>query len=198
VGFVIVLPVVTAIGAVLVLLLIAPNAPRIESIEFPLPARPGSGREPGAEQIIESRPRILNREPSGLGITLGVTGVAVQCLMLAWWNLSPIGYPLLATSVLRHAGSIAGGVLFFVLGHRMVTAAAELLLRFPYNSIIVLINDTVRGAVAHATAARTEGRGLAGPRRVVAAVAGTDVRGSAQSLIREWAAAQLSDTATPD
>lgn len=187
VSFVIVLPFVTAIWAVLALLLIAPNGPRIESAEFSLPARADSGREVQAEQIIESRPRMLKSESPGLGIALGITGVAVQCLMLSWWNLSSIGYPLLATSIIRHTGSIAGGILFFVLGNHMVTTAAELLLRIRYDSVLVLIDDTENGVVARAAAVRTESRGLAGVRHVVAAVGGTDVRESAETLIREGA-----------
>ena len=186
-GFVTLLPFVTAIWAGLTLLLIAPNGLRIESVEFPLPAGAEDGREPPAEEITESRPRMLGREPAALGMTLGITGVAVQCLMLSWWNLSYVGYPLLATSIVRHLGSIAGGILFFVLGNRMVTAAAELLPHYQYDSILVLIDDTGHGAMARAAGVRTESRGLTGPRHVLAAVGGVHVRESAQRLIRERA-----------
>ncbi|MGH7523304.1 MAG: hypothetical protein ACREK8_03270, partial [Gemmatimonadales bacterium] len=184
-GFVAVLPFVTALGAVLALLLIASHSPRIESVEFSLPTRLGSHHGVQPEQIIESHPRLLHSESPAVGMTLGVIGVAVQCLMLLWWNLSYIGYPLLVTSIVRDAGSIAGGVVFFVLGHRMVTTAGELLLRFQYDSILVLIDDTGHGPAARAAAVRTESPGLAGPRRVVATVGGNYARESAERLIRE-------------
>ncbi len=182
-GFVTLLPFVTAVWAALTLLLITPNGPRIESVEIPLPAR----AEPRPDQIIESRPRLLGREPTALGMSLGITGVAVQCLMLPWWNLSYVGYPLLATSIVRHVGSIAGGVLFFVLGNRMMASAAELLPRFQYDSILVLIDESGHGMVARAAEVRTESLGLAGPRHVVAAVGSVHARESAERLVRERA-----------
>jgi hypothetical protein len=105
--------------------------------------------------------------------------------MLWWWELSPIDYPLPATSIIRHAGSIAGGVLFFVVGGRMVVAATKLLLVFRYESTLVLIDTDGHGMVARAAAVRTESLGPMGPRHIVAAVGGSYVRESAQSLIRE-------------
>jgi hypothetical protein len=179
-SFVITLPFVTAIWAVLGLMLIGSSGPRIESEELPLQAGADPGRDLREDRIIESRPVMLDREPPGLGLTLGVTGVAVQCLMLRWWNLSPIDYPQRATSILRHAGSIAGGAVFFVVGGRMVAAAAKQLLVFRYESMLILIDP---GIVARAAAIRTESLGLTGPRHVVAAVGGSYVRESALSLI---------------
>ena len=179
-GFVAVLPFVTGLGAVLALLLIASHSPRVESVEFPI-----AQRVPDT-QIIEGRPRLLQSESPALGNTLGVTGVAVQCLMLLWWNLSYIGYPLLATSIIRHAGAIAGGLVFFMLGHRMVATARALLLRFQYDSILVVVDDSAGGTVARAAAVRTESFGIDGPRRVIAAVGGSYARESAERLIREW------------
>lgn len=184
-AFVAVLPFVTALAAVLALLLIASHTPRIESVEFPLPIGVDAHRDPPAEQIIESRPRLLKSESPVLGITLGVIGVAVQCLILWWWNLSYLGYPMLATSIIRDAGAISAGILFLVLGNRMVTMAAELLLRFQYDSILVLVDPASQGPVVRAAAARTESRGLAGPRRLVAVVGGSYARESAERLLRE-------------
>jgi hypothetical protein len=185
-GFVVVLPFATAIWAGLALLLVGSNRLRIESVEFPRPTLVESGGEMVAEEIIESPPRLLYWEPPGLGLALGATGVAVQCLMLSWWSLSYIGYPLLATSIIRDSGSLAGGILFFVLGHRMVIAAAELLLRVQYDSTLVLIDEADNGIVARAAGVRTESRGPGGPRRVIAAVGGTHVRESAEKLVRSF------------
>ncbi len=175
-AFVTLLPFVTAIWAVLVLLLLAPNGLRIESEEFPASAPAG--------EIIETPPRLLGREPPALGLSLGITGVAVQCLMPVWWNLSYVGYPLIATSIVRHLGSIAGGILFFVLGNRMTEAAAALLLHFHYDSILVLVDQSGGTTVARAAGVRTESRGPRGPRHVIAAVGGVHVRESAERLLR--------------
>lgn len=182
-GFVTLLLFVTAIWAALGLMLIGADVPRIESVEWPLSAQAGSNQAPYAGQIIESTPVLLKGELAGLGVTLGVLGVMVQCLMLSWWDLSPIGFPLLATSLLRHTGSIAAGILFFVLGDRMLAAAADLLLSFRYESLLVLIDDAGDGRVARASAIRTESRGLTGPRRILAAVGGPHVRDSALSTV---------------
>ena len=182
-GFVTVLPFVTAIWAALVLLLIGLDVPRIESVEWRLPVRAGSSQALRAEQIIESRPVLLKQQLDGLGAILGMLGVMVQCLMLSWWDLSPVGFPLLATSIIRHTGSIAGGILFFVLGDRMVAAAAELLLSFRYESLLVLIDDASEGMIARAAAIRTESRGLTGPRHILAAVGGPHVRETAFSAV---------------
>lgn len=178
--FVITLPFVTAIWAVLGLMLIGSGGPRIESEDLPLEAGAEYRRNLQEEQFIESRPAILDREPPGLALTLGATGVAVQCLMLWWWNLSPIDYPLRATTIIRHAGSIAGGGVFFVVGGRMVVAAVKLLLVFRYESMLVLVDQ---GTVARAAAVRTVSLGLTGSRHVVAAVGGSYVREIAQTLI---------------
>lgn len=184
-SFVLMVPFVTAVWAVLGLMLIGSVGPRIESAELPLPAGAEHSRDLREQQIIESRPDALEREPAGLGLTLGATGVAVQCLMLWWWNLSPIDYPLGATSIIRHAGSIAGGIVFFVIGGRMVAAATKLLLVFRYESMLILIDADGHGMVARAAAVRTESLGLTGPRHVVAAVGGSYVRESAQRLMRD-------------
>jgi hypothetical protein len=186
-SFVITLPFVTAIWAVLGLMLISSAGPRIESEELPLPARVQPIRDLPDEPIIESRPGMLDREPPGLALTLGATGIAVQCLMLWWWNLSPIDFPLRTTSIVRHAGSIAGGMVFFVVGGRMVAAATKLLLVFRYESMLILIDGTAHPVVARAAEVRTESLGLYGPRHVVAAVGGSYVRDSAPALIRERA-----------
>lgn len=183
-SFVIALPFVTAVWAVLGLMLIGSSGPRIESEELPLPAGMVQLLHLQQEQVIESRPAMLDRESPGLGLTLGATGVAVQCLLLSWWNLSPIDYPLRATSIIRHAGSIAGGALFLLVGGRMVAAAAKLLLIFRYESMLILIDAASHPIVARAAAVRTESLGLGGPRHVVAAVGGSYVRESAPSLIR--------------
>ena len=182
-GFVTVLPLVTAVWAVLGLMLLGSDGPRIEPFEWRLPARAGSSQAPGDGPIIESRPRLLQRMPDAVGLALGAVGVLVQCLMLSWWDLSPLGFPLVATSIIRHTGSIAGGILFFVLGDRMLTAAAELLLRFRYESLLILIDGTRDGMVARAAALRTESRGLTGSRYILAAVGGPHVRESALSTI---------------
>jgi hypothetical protein len=183
--FVITLPFVTAIWAVLGLMLIGSAGPRIESEELPLPARAEQGRDPPEDEIMESRPGMLEREPPGLALALGVTGVVVQCLMLWWWNLSPIDYPLRATSIIRHAGSITGGIVFFVVGSRMVASATKLLLVFRYESTLIMFDTTDEGMLARAAEIRTESLGLTGPRHVVAAVGGSYVRESAPKLIRE-------------
>ncbi len=181
--FVILLLFVTAIWAALALLLIPSDGLRIESVELPLSAGAASRQALRAEQIHEVRPLMLPREIDGPGVTLGMLGVMVQCLMLSWWELSPIGFPLLATSIIRHAGSIAGGILFFVLGDRMLTAAAELLRRWRYESLLILIDDVGDGMVARAAAIRSESRGLTGPRHILAAVGGPHVRDSALATL---------------
>ena len=144
-SFVAVLLFAATVWAALSLMLIAPGGPRIESVEFRLDGRAVTGGQLALGQLIESHPVLLGREPPGLGLTLGILGVATQCLLLPWWNLSSIGYPLLATSIVRHAASIVGGVIFFVLGHRMVATAADLLLSFRYESTLVFIEDTDDG-----------------------------------------------------
>jgi hypothetical protein len=182
-SFVIVLPLVTALWAVLGLMLLGSAGPRIESAEFSSAAGAAQNRDRREEEFIETRPNRLDREAPALGLTLGTTGVAVQCLMLGWWSLLRIDYPLQATSIIRHAGSIAGGLVFFVVGGRMVAAATNLLLVFRYESMLLLIDADGHGMVARAAAVRTESLGLLGPRHVVAAVGGSYVRESAESLI---------------
>jgi hypothetical protein len=183
-SFVLMLPFVAAVWAVLGLMLIGSAGPRVESEELPLPAAP-EHRQDLREQVIESRPARLDRAPAGLFLTLGAAGVTVQCLMLRWWQLSPIDYPLRATAIIRHAGAIAGGIVFLVVGDRMVAAATRLLRVFRYESMLVLIDRDGPGMVARAAAVRTESLGLTGPRHVVAAVGGSFVRESAQALLRE-------------
>jgi len=182
-SFVITLPFVTAIWAVLGLLLIGAAGPRIESEALPIPAPAQPIVDVRDDPVIESRPGMLERESPGLALALGATGIAVQCLMLWWWNLSPIDYPLRTTSIIRHVGSIAGGVVFFVVGGRMVQAATRLLLLFRYESMLVLIDATAHPIIARAAAVRTESLGLNGPRHLVAAVGGSYVRESAPALI---------------
>ncbi len=184
-AFVIMLPFVTAVWAALGLMLIGSGGPRLESEELPLPPDATRSQDQQGQQIIESRPGGLDRESLALALTLGAAGLAVQCLMLMWWNLSPIDYPLRATTILRHAGSIAGGIVFFLVGGRMVAAASELLLVFRYESMLILIDASNHGMIARAAAVRTESLGLTGPRHVVAAVGGADVRESAQAMIQD-------------
>ena len=143
-GFVLLLPFVTAIWAVLGLMLIGSGGPRVESMELPVPTGVGQRRILREGQIIESSPHRLDRESPGLALTLGATGIAVQCLMPWWWNLSPIDYPLRATSIVRHAGSIAGGIVLFAVGGRMLAAAARLLLLCRYESTLILIDGGSR------------------------------------------------------
>ena len=183
-SFVILLPVVTAIWAVLGLMLIGSSSPRIESVELPLPADMPH-RDLPHPTIIESRPGGVARESPALGLTLGASGVAVQCLMLWWWNLSPMDYPVRATSIIRHVSSIGGGVVFFAVGGAMLTAATTLLVVHRYQSTLVLIDAEDSGLIVRAAAVRTESLGLAGPRHVIAAVGGSYVVESAERLIRE-------------
>jgi hypothetical protein len=178
--FVLLLPVATAAWAALSLMLIPSHGPRIESIAFPLTRR--AGVDDGG-MIIESPPALLPADPGTLGTTLGIAGVAVQCLLPVWWNLSLIGYPLLATSIVRHAGSIAGGIVFFLLGQRMMASAAVMLLRVRYESTLVFLDITDHDTTGYAAAVRTESRGIAGPRHVTSAVANSDVRETASRLI---------------
>jgi hypothetical protein len=192
-SFLIMLPFATAIGAVLALMLIGSSTPRIESLEFPLPADSALGPAPLDERIIESRPLRLDQETSGLALTMGVTGVATQCLVLWWWAISPLDYPLLATAIIRDAGSIAGGLLFVFLGGRMVASAAKLLLAFRYESTLVLLGRD-EGVTVRAAAVRTESLGLNGPRHVVAAVAESYVREAAERLIADDHRDQNSDS----
>ena len=183
-SFVFLLPLVAAIRAALVLTLIPSGGPRAESVEFPLAVPPGPGGELPRERIIESRPRLLGHEPPALGLGLGIGGVAVQCLMLSWWNLPYVGYPLLATSIIRDAASIAGGVVFFVLGHQMVATGAALLPNLQFDSVLVLIERTDHDGFVRAAEVRTESRGLTGPRRVLAAVGGPYVLDAAHRLVQ--------------
>ena len=105
--------------------------------------------------------------------------------MLAWWSLSTLSYPLIATSIIRHTASIGAGVLFFLIGHRMVTRAAELLQPLQYDSILVLVDAADQGLVVRAAAARTESRSATGLRHLIATVAASYVRDSAETLINE-------------
>ncbi|HEY4321336.1 MAG TPA: hypothetical protein VGM77_09185 [Gemmatimonadales bacterium] len=180
--FVALLLAVTLLWAVLSLMLIPSSGRRIESFTFPL-ARSLSGmRDVRAGHVVESPPALLEPEPAVVGVVLGIVGVGVQCLLLGWWNLSLIGYPLLATSIIRHTASIATGIVFFVLGARMVTAAAALLLVFRYESQVVLVQDSGSGAIGYAAAIRSESSGLTGPRHVIAAVDSADVRDMAPTM----------------
>jgi hypothetical protein len=184
-AFVATFPFMAAIWAGLVLQLPSSDHPRVEAVELPLPGRTRSGTPGAGGLLIESRPRLLDREPPGLALALGLAGIGVQCLLPAWWNLSQISYPLLATSVLRHTASLAGGILFFVLGQRMVTAATDLLLSVRFDSTLVLIEDTDGGQVAHAAAVRTESHGLTGPRQIIAAVGGPHAQETALALLQD-------------
>ncbi len=182
-AFISVVPLLTAIWAACGLLLIASTHPRIDSVAFPPPPRPRYKAERHPGDVIESRPTMLQPEPAPVGVTLGLVGVVTQCLLMVWWDLPYTGYPLLATSIIRDTGAIAGGLVFFVLGDRMISAAAEILRRVRYESIVVLIDMAGDGLIARAAGVRTETRGLAGSRHVVAAVGGVDVRESAERLL---------------
>ena len=179
-SFVLLLPLATAAWAALSLMLIPSHGPRIESVAFPLTRRASVD---GGGVIIESPPARLPAEPGSLGTTLGIAGVAVQCLLPVWWNLSLIGYPLLATSIVRHAASIAGGIVFFFAGQRMMASAAVMLLRVRYESTLVFLDITEQDTTGYAAAVRTESRGIAGPRHVTSAVASAIVRDEASRLI---------------
>ncbi|HEX3927308.1 MAG TPA: hypothetical protein VHW65_04875 [Gemmatimonadales bacterium] len=174
---------VTATWAALGLLLIPSDGPRIESFVFALPHRAEGRADPVRGPVIESDPTLLDREGSGLGVTLGILGALVQCLTVSWWTLSFIGYPHIATSITRHAESIAGGIVFLVLGERMLQSAAEMLLYFRYASTLVLVEENGEPGVGHGALVRTESKGLDGPRRVVAAVAGIHARESVEALM---------------
>jgi hypothetical protein len=178
-AFVLLLVVATGAWAVLGLMLIPSDGPRIESFEFPIP-----GGAPTPDTIVESPPKLLGPEPAALGLTLGIIGAGVQCLIGAWWELSTIGYPLMATSIIRHIGSLAGGLVFLILGDRMVSAAAEMVRRFRYESTIVYIGADAAGPrVGHGAAVRTETRGPGGPRHIVGAVGGAHAREAAITLL---------------
>jgi len=178
------LPIVTGIWAVLGLMLLGSVGPRIESIELPLPTTSALAREPKEPRIVESPPLRMSGESPTLALTLGIAGLAVQCLMLTWWNLSPIDFPLRATSVVRHAGSIAGGLIFFAVGARMLKAATELLRGVRYESMLLMVDREGDGPIVRAAAVRTESLGIGGPRHLVAAVGGAYVRDSAEQMIR--------------
>jgi hypothetical protein len=179
-GFVFALPVVTAIWAAIGLLLLTSIHPRIESVEFPIAA---DGRLASTPSIIEREPTLLPREPAALGLTLGIIGVIVQCLILFWWNLSYVGFPDMATSIIRDAGSIIGGLVFLTIGQRMIAGAVVLLRGTRYESTLIAIDETVTPPVARAAAIRTERLGPDGPRQIVAAVGGTYVRESVEQEV---------------
>ncbi len=181
-SFVVLLPFISATWVILAFLVIPAERLRVESMELVLPARVEVIRGDAEEAILESRPRLLDYS-SGLTNMLGLTGVAVQCLTPVCWDLSHIGYPLLATSILRHTGAIVGGVVFYHLGRWIVRAAAELSRYFRYDSTVVVIDGVGDEIVARAAAIRTEGRALTGPRHVIAAVGSAYVRESALALL---------------
>lgn len=181
--FVLFFPLAAMIFAVLGLMAIGSDRPEIRTLEFRIPAKPVSGEANGSERIVESNPTLLDREPPGLGVTLGISGVAVQCLMLVWWNLSPIGYPLLATSLIRMLASIGAGILFFVLGGKMVAMASRLLLTTRYDSTVVMVEGDAQESLARAARMRTQSSTPHGPRHILAAVAGPQARSSAEELL---------------
>jgi hypothetical protein len=90
---------------------------------------------------------------------------------------------MMATSIIRHIGSIVGGIVFLALGERMLRSAAEMLLWFRYASTLVLVDESTQTKVGHAALVRTEAQGLNGPRHVVAAVAGSDAREAVRRLM---------------
>lgn len=182
-SFVLVLLFVTALWAVLGLMLIPSNGPRIESIEFTLPPQRYNNAASPMGEFVETTPTLLGAESSQVGLTLGIAGIAAQCLMLAWWSLSLIGYPLMATSIIRHSASLIGGIVLFAIGARMLSMAVELLLLFRYQSTVVLIEGTGQGVIVRAAAVRTESRGLLGPRHIIAAVGGSNARETAEGLV---------------
>lgn len=184
-GFVTVLLAATGLWAALGLMLIASNGPRIESFEFPLPEQIAPG------EVIESPPRLLDPESPALGLTLGIVGLGVQCMMASWWKLSFVGYPLMATSIIRHAGSLAGGIVLFLLGSRMVAAAAALLMTFRYESTLVYTGaDTSAARIGHGAAVRTERVGLGASRQLTMAVSGANARDDVDSLLGAHAPAK--------
>ncbi|HEY4099627.1 MAG TPA: hypothetical protein VGM20_01995 [Gemmatimonadales bacterium] len=195
-GFVFTLPVVTGIWAAIGLLLLTSIHPRAESVELPIAA---DERLASTPTIIEREPRLLPREPAAVGLTLGIIGVIVQCLLLFWWNLSYVGFPNMATSIIRDAGSIIGGLVFLAIGQRMIAGAVVLLSGIRYESMLIAIDEAVTPPVARAAAIRTERLGPDGPRLIVAAVGGTYVRESVEQEVvslfgtpsARWAKPQL-------
>ncbi len=179
--FVVLYPTVAAAWAGLTLLLLGENHPRHEWVDLPHAGRSGAADAP--PRFTESRPTLLGWEPRGLGTALGLAGILTQCLLVAWWHLGTISYPLLATSIVRHVGSIVGGVLFFLLGERIVAAATELLTRVQYDSVVVLVVRAGPAWVARAAEVRTESRGPSGPRQIIATVGGAHVRATAPALV---------------
>ncbi len=77
-AFVVVLIVVTAMWAVLALMLIPSHGPRIESMNIALSAADVARRPLRPGEIIESAPKLLRPASPALGRTLGILGVATQ------------------------------------------------------------------------------------------------------------------------
>lgn len=179
-AFVAVLPMITAISAAITFLLIASHPPRIESVELSRSDVGGDGAA-SSHEVIESAPRFLHWEPPGIGLALGIIGIGVQCLLPVWWDLPFASYPLVVTSIVRDAMSIAGGVFFLVLGERMVRVAAGLLVHARYESTLVVIDGD---GSARAANLRTESLTFAGPRHIVSAVRGIDALESGERLVR--------------
>ncbi len=178
--FVILYPFVASVWASLALLLIEPAWPRVESVELPVPV-PLPGDEP--DQVIESAPELVGREPPALGTTIALIGVATQCLLVAWWQLGTLDYPHLAITIGRHLGAIIGGALFFVLGGRMITAGTDLIRRVQYDSIVAMLDRVSGDRTARAAAVRTESRDPDGERYIVSAVGGAHAREAARKLL---------------
>ncbi len=179
-GFVVFFPFVAAVWASLALLLIGSEWPRAEAIEMPVVVSV-PGDEPG--RVIESPPGLVGREPPGLGTAIALAGVAAQCLLPTWWSLGDLDYPHLTTTIIRHLGAIAAGILFYRLGGRMIAAGAELLRRVQYDSIVVILDPTTSGKTARAAAVRTESRDPDGERQIVSAVGGPHTREAARKLL---------------
>lgn len=194
-SFVVVLPFVSVVWVILALSVITTERLRAESMGLPLAVRAEALRGDAEALILENRPRLLDHTGGWINL-LGLSGVAVQCLTIVWWKLSPIGYPLLTTSIIRHMGAIAGGVLFFLLGRWMVNAASNLSQAFRYDSIVVLVDGVEDEMSAHAAAIRTEARSLTGTRRVIAAVGAAYVREPALALLAVEERAYLNQDAT--
>lgn len=179
--FAILLPFLAAVWVGLLLLQLGATPPRLESVDLPHSGRRDAGGS--APAFTEDRPTLLTWEPAALGNTIGLLGVLTQCLLLSWWTLGTLGYPHLATSIVRHLASIVAGAIFFALGDRMLAAARELLVRVQYDSIVVLVVDTGSGWVARAAEIRTEAREPSGPRQVITAVGGAHTRSAAPRLV---------------
>lgn len=196
--FALLFPAIAAAWTWAAYLLIAQERPRVETFEFALPEHEFATPIPSEGRIFETPPRRLSTEPFRPAVTLGIVGVLAQCFLLSWWSLVQESHPQLVTALLRDVGFLGGGVFFFLLGRRMVEAAASILLRIQYDSTLVLVEPTDRGLIAVAAEIRSETRGGSGTRHILAAVAGAHARDTAPALVRQHSSEQWMPRAPAD